>query len=102
MKLNLDATKDSTAYFVNFTHVRDGENFHAYIKLEDIKAWESIARSSKYDRATRWRLLTVQGDVYYTLNNFNEIMTTAQLYPRPTDGKGCGRVGDHYLYKKDE
>jgi len=102
VKLNLDTTTDGTAHFVNFTHVRDGENFHIYIKLEDIKSWESVASSSAHDRATRWCLTTAQGDAYYTLNNFTEIMTTSCQYPRLTDGRGHGRVGDQFLYKKDE
>lgn len=102
MKLNLDATPEAKAHYVNFTHVRDGENFHIYIKLEDIKCWESVAMSGTHDRATRWCLTTVQGDVYYTLNNFNEIMTTCILYPRSSDGQCQGRVPDRYLYQKGE
>jgi len=102
VKLNLDATPQSTAYYVNFTHVRDGDNFHTYLKLEDIKCWESVAMSGAHDRATRWRLVTVQGDIYYTLNTFNEIMTTSRLYPRPSDGNGTGRMGDEYLYEEGE
>ena len=102
MKLNLDATPESMTYYVNFTHVRDGDNFHIYIKLEDIKCWESVAMSGAHDRSTRWCLTTVQGDTYYTLNNFNEIMTTSTLYPRPSDGKSTGRVPDQCLYQKGE
>ena len=102
MKLNLDTTTDGTSYYVNFTHVRDGDNFHIYIKLEDIKSWESVAMSGDQDRATRWRLTTVQEDTYYTRNNFTEIMRTSYRYPRPADGRNQGRVGDEFLYKKDE
>lgn len=101
MNLNLDTTTDESEYFINFTHVRDGDNFHIYLKLKDVKSWESVAMSAKADRATRWRLITVQNDVYYTLNNFNEIMTTSRRYPRPNDGKGTGRVGDERLYNKE-
>ena len=102
MKLNLDTTTDGTSYYVNFTHVRDGDNVHTYIKLDDIKSWESVAMSGAHDRATRWRLTTVQGDNYYTLNNFTEIMTTSRRYPGSTDGRGHGRVGDEFLYEEKE
>jgi len=102
VKINLETTQEGGAFFVSFTHVRDGENYHAYIRLEDIKSWESVAMSSKHDRATRWRLQTVQGDSYYTLSNFTEIMTTSCWYPRPSDGKGLGRVSDERLYVEDK
>ena len=102
MNLNLDTNSASSEYFVIFTHVRDGENYHVYIKLNDIKSWESVAMSSKADRATRWKLTTVQNDVYYTLSNFNEIMTTNRKFPRSKDGRGMGRVGDDWLYGRRE
>ena len=102
MKINLDTAQEGGAFFVNFTHVREGENYHTFMRLEDIKSWESIAMSPQHDRATRWRLQTVHGDNYYTLNNFNEIMTTSRWYPRPSDGNGLGRVGDDRLYTKEE
>jgi hypothetical protein len=100
LSLNTDA--DRSDYFVNFTHVRDGENYHIYLRLEHIKSWEAIAMSGSADRATRWRLTTTQGDTYYTLNNFNDIMTTCKKYPRAGDGNNCGRVGDSYLYRRGE
>jgi len=100
--LNIDDSNDISEYFVNFTHVRDGENYHIYIRLKDIKSWESIARSRDRDRSTRWKLTTTQGDVYYTLNNFSHIMTTSTKYPRPADGSGIGRVGDEQLYRGGE
>jgi len=102
MKINVESSQEAGANFVNFTHVRDGKNFHTYIRLQDIKSWESIAGSGRADRTTRWRLNTVQGDVYYTLNNFNEIMTTNKWYPRHGDGNGVGRVDDRYLYRPEK
>lgn len=102
MKINVDTAQQSGAFFVNFTHVRDGENYHTFIRLEDITSWESVASPGNKDRAKRWRLRTRQGDSYYTLSNFNEIMTTSNWYPRPNDGKGLGRVGDDRLYSRDE
>ncbi len=102
MKINVDTAQQSGAFFVNFTHVRDGENYHTFIRLEDIKSWESVAAPGSVDRASRWCLRTTQGDTYYTLNNFNEIMTTSNWYPRTTDGKGLGRVGDDRLYSREE
>jgi hypothetical protein len=102
MNLSLDTSVDEGEYFINFTHVRDGENYHIYLRLKDIKLWESVAMSRSHDRATRWRLETVHGDVYFTLNNFNEIMTTSRKYPRSTDGSGTGRVGDDYLYRGED
>ena len=102
MNLNLDTTPDISEHFVNFTHVRDGDNFHIYIRMRDIKSWESVAMSSKHDRSTRWKLTTIHGDEYFTLNNFSEIMTTCRQYPRPSDGAGTGRVGDSCLYRKGE
>jgi hypothetical protein len=102
MKINVDSSQDGGAYFVNFTHVRDGDNYHAYIKLEDIKAWESVAASRRHDRSTRWKLTTTQGDVYYTLNNFDHIMSTSRWFPRPKDGSGSGRISDSYLYTDGE
>jgi len=101
--LNLDDSPDISVYFINFTHVCEGQNYHIYIRLSDIKSWESVAMSTTHDRATRWKLTTNQGDTYYTLNNFNEIMSTVRKYPRAIDGAGHGRVGDDYLYRrKDE
>ena len=102
MKINVDSSQDGGTYFVNFTHVRDGENYHAYIKLEDVKAWESVAVSRSANRATRWKLTTVQGDTYYTLNNFDHIMSTSRWFPRPQDGTGSGRISDSYLYQDGE
>jgi hypothetical protein len=102
MKINLETAQDGGAFFVSFTHVRDGENYHAFIRLEDIKSWESIVGSGSHDRSSRWRLKTRDGDCYYTLSNFHEIMTTTQWYPRDADGKGMGRVGDERLYRAGE
>jgi len=102
MKINVESSQSGGAYFVNFTHVKDGDNYHAYIKMEDIKSWESVAMSRKHDKFTRWKLTTIQGDIYYTLNNFGHIMTTSRWYPRPSDGHGTGRVADSYLYDNEE
>lgn len=102
MKINVDTTNPGGAFFVSFTHVRGDENYHTFIRLEDIKSWESVTNSGNADRATRWCLKTIHGDTYYTLSNFNEIMTTSRWYPRPTDGDGLGRVGDNQLYRKGE
>lgn len=102
MKINLETPQEKGAFFVSFTHVRDGDNYHAYIRLEDIRSWEASVNSSDADRATRWRLQTTSGDIYYTLSNFHEIMTTTRWYPRPSDGSGMGRVGDERLYSRGE
>lgn len=102
MKINVDSSQEGGAYFVSFTHVVDGENYHTYLRLEDIKSWTATAMSDHVDRSTRWRLETVNGDNYYTLSNFNEIMTTSKWYPRSTDGRGLGRVGDDHLYRRGE
>ena len=102
MKINLETAQDGGAFFVSFTHVRDGDNYHAYIRLEDIKSWEAAVSSHGDDRATRWSLQTTNGDIYYTLSNFHEIMTTTRWYPRPSDGSGIGRVGDERLYSREE
>jgi len=98
MKINVEAEQQGGAFFVSFTHVRDGENYHAFIRLEDIKSWEAIVGSGNHDRSSRWRLKTNQGDLYYTLSNFHEIMTTSRWYPRSSDGTGIGRLGDDNLY----
>jgi len=102
VKINLETTQEGGAFFVSFTHVRDGENYHTYIRLEDIKSWESVAMSRDQNKASRWCLKTAQGDTYYTLSNFNEIMTTSRWYPRLSDGKGLGRVSDERLYVEDK
>ena len=102
MKINVDSSQSGGAYFVNFTHVKDGDSYHAYIKLEDIKSWESVAMSGNHDKSTRWKLTTVQGDIYYTLNNFGHIMSTSSWYPRSSDGRGTGRVADCHLYADGE
>ncbi|MAF25060.1 hypothetical protein CL634_05740 [bacterium] len=102
MKINLDSSQEGGTYFVNFTHVENGDNYHTYIKLEDIKSWESIAESGGADRSTRWKLTTIQGDIYYTLNTFNDIMSTTNWYPRPSDGSGHGRLADTHLYRDGE
>ena len=102
MNLSLEDTYDGSEYYVNFTHVRGGENYHAYIRLKDIKSWESVAMASSADRSTRWRLTTVQGDEYFTLNTFSHIMETSRKFPRPGDGRGMGRVSDAHLYRENE
>jgi len=102
MKINVESTQEGGAFFVNFTHVRDGKNYHTYIRLENIKSWESTTESRQADRATRWILETMQGDRYYTLSNFNHIMSTVTWFPRPSDGRGNGRIGDTYLYDEKE
>lgn len=102
MRINLDTIQEGGAFFVSFAHVRDGENYHTHIRLEDVKSWEAAAGSQESDRTTRWRLQTTQGDSCYTLSNFHEIMTTSRWYPRPSDGAGQGRVGDDRLYSRDE
>lgn len=102
MKINVDSSQEGGAYFVNFTHVSAGKSYHAYIRLNDIKLWESVAMSGGHDKATRWKLITIQGDIYYTLNNFNHIMTTARWYPRDSDGAGQGRIADDCLYGDGE
>ena len=102
MKINLETAQEGGAFFVSFTHVRDDENYHTFIRLEDIKSWESIVGSGNPDRASRWCLKTRDGASYYTLSNFNEIMTTSRWYPRPTDGTGIGRLSDQNLFLRGE
>ena len=102
MKINVDSHQEGGAYFVSFTHVANKINYHTYIRLEDIKSWTSVAKSGGADRSTRWLLETKDGDVYYTLTNFNEIMETSKWYPRSTDGRGAGRIADNHLYGEDD
>ena len=100
MKINLEAAREQGAYFIDFTHVRNGKNYHAYIRLNVIKCWEREIES--LDRASRWSLKTIHGDVYYTLNSFHEIMDTNKWYPVLREGKSNGIISHSLLYREDE
>ena len=100
MKINVDAARDEGAYFVDFTYVEDGKNHHAYIRMDDIKSFQSDIKSQ--DRATRWRLETASGDVYYTLNSFIDIMDTNRWFPKHREGKRNGFVLNELLYREEE
>ena len=103
MKINLEAAREEMgAYFVDFTHVRKGKNYHAYIRFNDIKSWEREISNKAQDRATRWRLETVHGDVYYTLNSFIEIMDTNKWFPRRHEGSSNGILSNALLYREEE
>ena len=65
MKINVEGTHEPGAYFVDFTYVKNDKNYHAYIRMDDIKSFQVDLKSQ--DRSTRWRLETVSGDaVSYT------------------------------------
>ena len=100
MRINVEGDTEIGAYFVNFVHVRDGKNFHADIRMDDIKSFESEVGNQ--DRSTRWRLKTNGGDVYYTLNSFIDIMDTNKWYPKHREGKKSGFVMRELLYRQEE
>jgi len=100
MKINVEGGTEIGAYFVNFTHVRKGKNYHVYIRMDDIKSFDSDLKSQ--NRATRWRLETTSGDVYYTLNSFIDIMDTNRWYPQHREGKKTGFVMNEILYRPEE
>ena len=100
MKINVEGDTEIGAYFVNFTHVRKGRNYHAYIRMDDIKSFEHDIES--HDRSSRWRLETNGGDVYYTLNSFIELMDTNSWYPKRREGAKSGFVMRELLYRPEE
>jgi len=100
MKINVDAAREEGAYFVNFTYVKDSKNHHAYIRMDDIKSFQSDLKSQ--DRSTRWRLETVGGDIYYTLNSFIDIMDTNRWFPKHREGRKNGFVLNELLYREEE
>ena len=100
MKINVEGTHEPGAYFVNFTYVKKGKNHHAYIRMDDIKSFQSDIKSQ--DRATRWRLETTSGDIYYTLNSFIDIMDTNKWFPKHKEGRRNGFVVNELLYRPEE
>jgi hypothetical protein len=100
MKINVEGDTEIGAYFVSFTHVRKGRNYHAYIRMDDIKSFENDIESQ--DRATRWRLETNSGDIYYTLNSFMELMDTNSWHPKRREGSKSGFVMRELLYRPTE
>ena len=100
MRINVEGDTEIGAYFVSFTHVLDGKNHHAYIRMDDIKSFDNTLESQ--DRATRWRLETNSGEVYYTLNSFIDIMDTNKWFPRQREGNKTGFVMRELLYRENE
>jgi len=100
MKIDVEGTHEPGAYFVDFTYVENDKNYHAYIRMDDIKSFQSDLKSQ--DRATRWRLETVSGDVYYTLNTFIDIMDTNRWFPKHREGRKNGFVVNELLYREEE
>jgi len=100
MKINVEAAQEAGAYFVNFTYVKKGKNYHAYIRMDDIKSFQAELRSQERDQ--RWRLETKSGDVYYTLNSFIDIMDTNMWFPKNREGKTNGFVLNELLYRPEE
>ena len=100
MKINVEGTHEHGAYFVDFTYVHEEKNYHAYIRMDDIKSFQVDLKSQ--ERATRWRLETVSGDVYYTLNSFIDIMDTNRWFPKHREGRKSGFVVNELLYRPEE
>ncbi len=100
MRINVEGDTEIGAYFVSFTHVLDGKNHHTYIRMDDIKSFDNTLESQ--DRATRWRLETNNGDVYYTLNSFIDIMDSNKWFPRQREGTKTGFVMRELLYRENE
>ena len=100
MKINVEGTHEHGAYFVDFTYVHEEKNYHAYIRMDDIKSFQVDLKSQ--ERATRWRLETVSGDVYYTLNSFIDIMDTNRWFPKHREGHKSGFVVNELLYRPEE
>jgi hypothetical protein len=100
MKINVEGAQETGAYFVDFTYVHNSKNYHAYIRMDDIKSFQCDMKSQ--DRATRWRLETVSGDIYYTLNSFIDIMDTNRWFPKHREGPKNGFVVNELLYRPEE
>lgn len=100
MKINVEGGYEPGAYFVNFIYVREMRNYHAYIRMDDIKSFQVDLKST--DRGTRWRLETASGDIYYTLNSFIEIMDTNKWFPINREGTTSGFVMNELLYRPEE
>jgi hypothetical protein len=100
MKINVEGTHDPGAYFVDFTYVENDKNYHAHIRMDDIKSFQCDLKSQ--DRSTRWRLETVSGNIYYTLNSFIDIMDTNRWFPKYKEGQGSGFVVNELLYRPEE
>jgi hypothetical protein len=90
MKINLESEQQGGSYFVRVDHMRDGSPRTTFLRMEDIKSWESNTKS-KVDDRWDWTLTTVQGDVYHVTDNFRHIMSSADWYPREVDVRKNGR-----------
>ena len=84
MKFNLESEQQGGAYFVQVDHIRDGEEYTTFVRMDDIKCWESN-RKKKVGDHWSWTLTTVQGDTYNVTESFRHIMSTADWYPREVD-----------------
>jgi len=100
MKINVEGGHEEGAYFVDFTYVEKGKNYHAHIRMNDIKSFQVDLKSQ--DRSARWRLETVSGEVYYTLNSFIDIMDTNTWFPKHREGRKNGFVVNELLYRPEE
>jgi len=100
VKINIDPGHEPGAYFVNFTYVHNSKNYHAYIRMDDIRSFQVDLKSQ--DRATRWRLEAAGGEIYYTLNSFVDIMDTNRWFPKRREGRKSGFVVNELLYRPEE
>jgi len=112
MKFNLETQPDAGAYFINFTHVKGGNYYHAYVRLDDVVSWESEIvtyadsaekRSAHSNGQENW-VLTTNHRSYKTVQNFNEIMDTCNWHsPRTTSvGSPTGRLDDVTVANRKE
>ena len=90
MKFNLESEQQGGAYFVRVDHIRDGEKLTSFIRMDDVKNWETNSKSKVGDQ-WNWTLTTVHGDVYHVTDNFRHIMSSADWYPREVDVARNGR-----------
>ena len=68
--------------------------------MDDIRSFRVDLKSQ--DRATRWRLETAGGEIYYTLNSFVDIMDTNRWFPKHREGRKSGFVVNELLYRPEE
>jgi hypothetical protein len=50
MKFNLESEQQGGAYFVQIDHVREDEEYTTFVRMDDIKSWESNRKKKMGDR----------------------------------------------------
>tara|TARA_R100000808_G_C2147197_1_gene155133 strand:- start:1933 stop:2289 length:357 start_codon:yes stop_codon:yes gene_type:complete len=113
MIVNVDDKPAPGAYFIDFTYAREGNFYHAYVKLDDVVSWESEIvttadapekrESNRQPGQRNWILCTTH-KTYRTVENFHTIMKTCRWYAAPEVGspRYSGRLDDMAVVRLKE